>query len=146
MALRDHYTLELAGSRREQRLAAGSLAEVQGAVESAEAACAARESDNRGLRRTLERIQARLGDAKEVDTCKPLAVQVQDHQDALEVEERTLQESIASIREVGGTLRKRLALEREKRLKLKASCRAKLERLGESQAALRDTVSRKQGE
>lgn len=148
-ALRNERALALAGVKRERRLAAGALAEVKVAVDTVEAACAARESGNRGIRRTLEKLCARLDCGKEttwVDPSKPLAVQVEEHNDALEVEERTLLESIVSIREVGDTLRKRVALEREKRHRLKASCRAKLGRLEETKASLTGTVERKQKE
>lgn len=146
-ALRDEFASTLTLAQRERRLAASSLKDVEDALAEAEAQRAARERDCRGLRRTLERIQARLGEAAvEFDQVKPYIVKVKETAENLDVEERNLTEQVENITEVAQTLRKRVAQERETRLKLKASARAKLEREEEANKVLMRQKEGKQAE
>lgn len=146
-SLRDQHARELAVAQRERRIAAQTLSEVQAAIAAAEAERSAKESDCRGLRRTLERIHSKLGGAvQETDQSRPPQMQIQDDFEIYEIEERALLQNIASVQEVGNTFRRRLQAEREKRLRLKASARAKLERVEESNAQLRRSVQKREQE
>lgn len=116
-----------------------------------------RTKDNRGLWRSLQRLQARLEDtpgepgigahsseqganAGRADTIEQVVQKQAELEEAARVEEETLKLSIEGMGNVQERLKQRVETERQKRLRLREAARAKLERVEESQDGLRDQL------
>merc|ERR1712146_402242 len=103
--------------------------------------CARRKKDNFGLRRSLKRLQERLGstvsNAGGLEEVAKLEVELEQ---AAHVEEDTLLATIDGMNQVQKRLTDRVALEREKKQHLRAAARAKLERVEQSKSGLMDLV------
>lgn len=103
--------------------------------------CARRKKDNIGLGRSLKKLQGRLGFtvscAGDIEEVARLEFELEE---AAHVEENTLLATIDGMSQVEKRLTDRVASERKKRHHLRASARAKLERVEESQGGLLELV------
>jgi len=100
-----------------------------------------RQKDNRGLQRSLAKLQQRLGHAAlQAGEFGDAVRQQAELEDAALIEEESLCLTIAGLEEVHDKLSEKVAAERRKRLQLKQAAIAKLERDDQSQAGLRQKV------
>lgn len=115
--------------------------EASAELQEALATRAAHIRDNKGLRRTLHALQARLaGLGVDVEQREGQAARAAGCQDAALAEEASLRCHVGSMDDLQVTLARRLAGERDARLKLKAAARLKLERVAAADAPLRDRL------
>lgn len=97
--------------------------------------------------RTMEAERMPTAEVTEVELeCRKMEAERMPAAEVAEVMERSLEENIASLREVGETLRRRLALERDKQLRLETAARSKFKRAEEKQAQLKRELEERQAD
>lgn len=97
--------------------------------------------DIKGLIRSLNKLREQAGHAtNSVEIKKEQAAGASASENASHVEEESLRSNLQCMGEVQKSLAERVALEREKRLKLKAAARAKLARVEDNQAGERQEL------
>eukprot|EP00747_Dinoflagellata_sp_TGD_P168052 gnl/TRDRNA2_/TRDRNA2_193612_c0_seq1.p1 gnl/TRDRNA2_/TRDRNA2_193612_c0~~gnl/TRDRNA2_/TRDRNA2_193612_c0_seq1.p1 ORF type:complete len:330 (+),score=86.81 gnl/TRDRNA2_/TRDRNA2_193612_c0_seq1:36-1025(+) len=139
---REEAAAKLPAAKRAKNAMLASVADTDAALRNEVGENVRRARDNKGLQRTLNTLQKRLGRADvEVAEQKESVARCADLEDASEIEERSLQRNLGSMS--GGVrraLERRTGAEREKRLELEAEVKAKLERVERAQEPLRDLV------
>lgn len=117
------------------------LAEVQTELQEALVTRAANVRDNKGLRRSVHALQARLANVGvKVRDCEETVVRADSQRDAALAEEASLRCHVGSMDDLQVTLEGRVAEEREARLRLKAAARLKLERVAAADAPLKEQL------
>mmetsp|Transcript_59650 Transcript_59650/g.134606 ORF Transcript_59650/g.134606 Transcript_59650/m.134606 type:complete len:339 (-) Transcript_59650:56-1072(-) len=134
-------------ARRASRNAAARLEEAQAALRKQEEVRQRREQECRGLRRTVARLRQKIGSTKEEAAHgRGVVAEAGDAEDALIVEEQSLEQAISSMEGVQRALERRIAAEKERRLRLKVSADAKFQRVEERLQALRAKVRQHEAE
>lgn len=135
---REQAAAEYPAAQRSRKLAQSKLGPLQAELREVQEHCVRQEKDNQGLRRTIERLQDQLAEAKaEVTRCKDEAAKAEHEEAALQHEDGVLQQSLESLAQVQKTLEERRDEERQKRLELKAAFRSKIQSVEEEQSKLK---------
>jgi len=138
LAAQDAASGELALAQRRRRLAADAQGEAEKALAGAEAALKAKRRTCEGLRRTLDRLHEDLGAAAQAVADGAAAAERAGGVEAAFADEATtLEQEAAGLGDMQEGLRRRAAAERDKRLRLKACARARLQRDEDGLEALR---------
>eukprot|EP00930_Biecheleria_cincta_P061727 TRINITY_DN4728_c0_g4_i1.p1 TRINITY_DN4728_c0_g4~~TRINITY_DN4728_c0_g4_i1.p1 ORF type:complete len:322 (+),score=95.72 TRINITY_DN4728_c0_g4_i1:100-1065(+) len=137
-AWREQAALQYPAAQRARRTAQSKLQEVRGNLHDALEANARQEKDNFGLLRTLAGLQKRMQKMQiEVAHQKGEADKADEQEESLRMVDLNLQRSVGSMGDVQKVLEDRLQEERQKRLELKASMRAKIQRVEQEHAVLK---------
>lgn len=137
-AWREQAALQYPAAQRARRTAQSKLQEVRCNLHDALEANARQEKDNFGLLRTLTRLQERMQKTQiEVAHQKGEADKADEQEQSLRMVDINLQRSVGGMGDVQKVLEVRLQEERQKRLELKASMRAKIQRVEQDHAVLK---------
>lgn len=119
-------------AQRSKRLAAERQKEVGERLRNEHEAREKLLKDTQGLRRTVERLEQRRQDAEAVAELEKADEEESNAaKQTLDIEEESLRLSLASMVEMEPMLERRVAAEREQRLRLKAAVRSKFQRIGD---------------
>lgn len=137
-AWREQAALQYPAAQRARRTAQSKLQEVRCNLHDSLEANARQEKDNFGLLRTLTRLQERMQKMHfELAHHKGEADKADEQEEGLRMIDMNLQRSVGSMGDVQKILEFRLQEERQKRLELKASMRAKIQRVEQEHAVLK---------
>lgn len=126
---------------RANREAGRKLAEARAELREALARRAANVCDNKGLRRSVHALQARIaGMGVKLRHHEETVARAAGCQDAALAEEASLRCHVGTMDDLRVALERRLADERDARLRLKAAARLKLERVAANDAPLREQL------
>lgn len=99
---------------------------------------AKRTKDNKGLRRSLQKLLKRLGHVTlHTEDIEKVICKEEEFEEVAHIEEETLKETMKGMSDMQERLTKQIREERQKRLQLRDAARAKLERVEQSQAGLK---------
>mmetsp|Transcript_131981 Transcript_131981/g.240028 ORF Transcript_131981/g.240028 Transcript_131981/m.240028 type:complete len:311 (-) Transcript_131981:97-1029(-) len=127
---------------RTRRLLEERLAEAEAALREELDNGLKRARDNKGLRRSLHLAQKRTGRvAVQVEELEEALAEEADLEDIAGEEGEQLRHAIHGMEDVQYFLAQRVAFQREKRLRLKALARSKLEKVEQGQSGLRSQVA-----
>lgn len=140
-ARKEHAAAGLVEAKRAKKILDSQLMAAEGSFQEQLAVRDCHERDNAGLNRSLQGLQRKIQKMSlQAGRCHELAGAEADREDAAHIEEESLRQSISSMAHVQSTLEGRVASEHQKRLRLKAAVRLKLDRIGVAQNTLKQSI------
>lgn len=141
-ARKEHAAANLPRHGRARRLLDERLAEARAALREELENSLKRGRDNKGLRRSLHVAQKRAGQvATKVEELEEEVAEEADLEDIADEEGGSLRHAILGMEDAQHFITQRIATQREKRMRLKALARAKLEKVEQDQSGLRKQVA-----